>query len=241
MLDLKVVKLKDFAKVTGAEFLNRETVEQSFLYELGQSLPIILRITGEGFVKATDVIINGTSVPYTVQNATTILATLTESLGERPIKSISVLNDSANYSNTSSFSFEVGDRFEPTSGIEKAIAQFVKVLLTTPGSDDFDKTIGGGLNTLSGKTGDAAYTFLAQVALTLVRTGEFIRQRNSNLPLPNDEKLQSVEVISIDFANNDPSSIEARIRVNTLGTSNIPVALTLGTQGLLENLTTGVN
>jgi len=150
-----------------------------------------------------------------------------------------VITDRDNYTNFSAFSFEVGDRFEPLSGINKAIAQYVKILLTTPGTCSFEPALGGGLLKLPGTKLKAPYGFLAKTAMTLVNVAEDIRQRQAQLKMPSDEKLQSVEVLFIDFSEGDPSSIEAKIKVTTASQSNIPVSMTLGVQGLLESIQAG--
>jgi hypothetical protein len=240
MIDLKAIQLKEFAKVTKVELLSREEVEKIFLPTFGTALPLVLRIQGENFDNATDVLINGNQVQFTTLSKSTILATLSNAVRSSPITSISVLNDRENFSNSSLFTFEVGSRPGTVSGINKVIFQYVKVLLTTPGSDSFDKQFGGGLQKIPGSTSRAPYAFLTKTALTLVNVANEIRQRQFNLDIPNEEKLQSIEVLYIDFAKGDPSSIEVKLKVNTLAQSNLPVSLTLGVQGLLEDLTGAV-
>lgn len=237
MIDVKAVQLKEFAKVTNAEFLNREEVEKIFLPELGSALPSVIRLTGENFDRATDVLINGVQVQYSILSRSIILATLPSTLARATITSLQVLNDRDNFSNTSLFSFEFGKRLDTISGINKVIAQYIKVLMTTPGSDSFDKTLGGGLQKLPGSVSRAPYASLTKVALTLVNTAVDIQQRQFNLDIPNEEKLQSVEVLYIDFVKGDPTSIDTKIKVNTLAQNNIPVSLTLGVQSLIGSLT----
>lgn len=237
MIDVKAVQLKEFAKITSAEFLNREEVEKMFLPELGSALPSIIRLTGENFDRATDVIINGVTVQFSILSRTMVLATLPITLARATITSLQVLNDRENFSNTSMFSFEFGKHLDIISGLNKVIAQFIKVLMTTPGSDSFDKTLGGGLQKLPGSTSRAPYAALTKVALMLVNTAVSIQQRQFNLSIPNEEKLQSVEVLYIDFVKGDTTSIDVKIKVNTLAKTNIPISLTLGVKSLIESLT----
>lgn len=234
MIDVKAVQLREFAQVDKAEFLSREEVEGIYLPELGSALPLVLRLTGKNFDKATDTLINGVQVQFSVLNKTTILATLPSNLNRQPITSIQVLNDRANFSNTSMFTYELGNRLGTISGINKVIAQYLKVLMTTAGTDSFDKSLGGNLQKLPGSVSRAPYAFLTKVALTLTNVANDIRQRQFNLAMPNEEKLQSVEVLYIDFVKGDPTSLDVKIKVNTLAQNNIPVSLTLGVQSLVD-------
>jgi len=239
MFDLKIVHLKDYAVVTSADYLPADTVEEMYPFVLKESLPIILSLSGQNFKRATDVIINGFSVQFRVLSDKTMLATLPSSLANASLTSLTVLTNRATFTNNSLYLFQVGDTFSVESGINKAIAKYIKVLLTTPGTDTFDPTLGGGLLQIPGTSMKAPYAFLTKVAMVLTMVAEDIRSREFNLNIPASEKLQSVDILHIDFARGDPTSLDVKIKINTLGAANVPVALVLGVQGLTKNQVSG--
>lgn len=236
MLDIKAVKLKGFTKIRYVELLS-ETEAEAFSSD--GSAPYVIRIEGENFNKTTDVVINGHEANYKVLGPTIILAILPSAVRHRSITSIYVLTDKENFSISSLYSYELGASPGTISGPGKAVAQFLKVLLTTPGSDIFDRNLGAGLLQFPGAKTQGTHVILAKAAAAVQRAADQIRARNVNLDLPPDENIQSVEIVSIDFVKGNPTSVEIRVRVNTLAERGLAVALQLGAQGLVQDLLRG--
>lgn len=235
MLDIKAIKLKGFTRIRKVDYLSEAEVLATNPADV-QNLPYILRIEGDNFNKATDVVINGVETIYSVLSSTVILATLPASLEGRPLQSIYVLTDKENFAISSIYSYELGDRPEMLTGAGKAVAQFIKVLMTTPGTDMFDKGLGGGLQKFPGSKTQGTHVILARAAMAVQKAADQIRARNANLKIPPEENLQSIEILAIDFIKGDPTSVEVRLRVNTLADTGLPVSLQLGAQSLVQDL-----
>lgn len=235
MIDLKVVKPKDFAKIKSADYLSEELLKKMFLAKDGESFPIVLMLEGENFHRATDVVLNGHQLEYTLLSPTKIIAQVTPSLASQDITSLYVLTDKESFAVSSVLSFEFGAIPELMSGMTKVIAQFTKVMLTTPGTDTFDKGLGGGAQQFAGSTTKSPHTILAQAAMLVTRTADQIKSRQLNSSLPNDEKLKSVEILSLDFSRGDSTSIDMKIRLSTYAETGFPISLELGAQDLAAN------
>lgn len=228
MIDIKAIQLRDFTKVTRVDYMDTESIKQQFDIDPGEAIPQVLVVEGEHFDRAEDVWVNGTSVNYQLISSTKLFATLPSSIENQPITSIHVLTDKEDFSIASMFDFKFGSRPGPMRGQDKCIAQFIKVLMTTPGSDSFDKQLGGGIQKLPGSNVQGAHTLLARVASTVLRVAEQIRSRNEGLDLPNDERLHSVNILGLDFKRGDPTSVEVRLTINTFSVLGVPVSFQMG-------------
>ena len=238
MLDVKAIQLRDFAKVTKLDYLDEDSVREFFDMEaLGLStLPIILVAEGTNFARAAEVLVNGSSSQFTIVDDKRMFITLSKVVASQQLTSVVVLTDKETFSSSSLFSFELGGIPGLQSGPSKLIAQYVKLLLTTPGSDSFDKSSGGGLQKIPGSVSQPQHMALAQVAIIMNKVGEQIISRQDSVNLPNSEKLRSVEVVRLGFAKGDPTHIEVMIKLKTMDGASLPAAILLGAQNLVQDL-----
>ncbi len=238
MIDLKVIRLRDFAQVTKLDYLDRASVEEFFDTELLQlsEYPIMMVAEGSAFSRAVQVLINGHSVQFTIVSDKKMFITLTDVVASQAIESVFVITDRDSFINSSLFEFEVGNIPSTQAGPQKLISQFVKLLLTTPGSDSFDKASGGGMQKIPGSITMPPHMALAQVAVTIHKVADQIRAKQENIGLPNSEKLQSVDILRLNFAKKDRTHIEVMLRIRTMDNSSLPAALLLGAQNLLQEI-----
>lgn len=244
MIDLYAVRLKNFGIVEEAELLSYSMVMEYFPVssEAPYRPPMVLRLRGEGFDKTTDVIINGQHVQFSKvyepgSASMSVFAIIPDGLSTQKFSSIYVLIDSRDFTTASLYEWEFGSTPKFMSGIGKCVAQFVKVLLTTPGTDSFDPTLGAGLPKFVGQNVTSPSGLMAAVTMRVVTAVNDIRARNSSLThIPNDEKLASVDIISLNMDPSDPGSVMLVMRVNTFGTASLPVQLMLGAQDIAKDL-----
>jgi len=250
MFDLYIVKLKNFGIVKEAELLSKGMVEQYFPVSSTPPYrpPMVLRLRGEGFERATDVILNGHQLQFSKiyesgLSKMSVFAMIPDHVAVQKFTSIYVLLDTRDFSAASVYEWEFGQKPKYMSSVGKCVAQFVKVLLTTPGTDAYDPTLGGGLRKFAGMKVANPSSLLAAVTVRVIQTVNSIIARNSGLDhIPKDERLAGVDILSLNLDPADPGSIMLTMRVNTLGTANLPVQLMLGAQdiaqelGLIENV-----
>lgn len=244
MLDLYAIKLKNFAKVKEAELLSEALVKEFFPIssEAPFRLPVVLRLRGTNFEKATNVILNGHQLQFSKtyekgSNNLALLAMVPEHLFTQKFTSIYVLVDSMNFSQSSIYEWEFGTTPKVMSSAGKCVTQFVKVLLTTPGSDVFEPECGAGLQQFPGTKVSDPTGLLAAITVKVVSAVGYIRSKNAKLShIPNDEKLDNAEIISLNFDPGDPGSVQLVLNIRTLGAGNLPVQLMLGAEDLVQEL-----
>lgn len=98
------------------------------------------------------------------------------------------------------------------SGVHK-LAQFItKLLLTTQGSDLFDPTYGSSLLFLLKKSQsqEALADLRASIATHMRDVRRQVIASQTNLSLPSDERLQDLQLISVDY---DPVNVKFNIEV----------------------------
>lgn len=88
-----------------------------------------------------------------------------------------------------------------TVGIEGLLQLVAKTILTTPGTDSWSPWYGGGIIAYKnrGLTKARMKTITSDIVSIVKKSEENIRKAQTAINLSNDEKLRSLEVLSVDF------------------------------------------
>lgn len=200
---LEVVKYRDLA---GIKELSR--------FVPGTSLPT-LEILGEDFDNVEEVYINEVLSPeFIIVNRTTLWAVLP--IGARnSISTVEVI--SSTFTKTavaSKLQFKIGTTPKRVTGILRLVQLFTKWMLQTPGSDIFNREMGGGLQELVGKvqTTKGMEPVMSAIAQAIDRTTTQIRtsQLRSTGTLSADERLLSAALVDFGIFE---GKMEAQARV----------------------------
>lgn len=163
-----------------------------------------LDVIGEDFRSVDEVFINDMQVPdYIVVNKTRLIAQLPESLQENPdVTSIQVLSRTLTVTAKSLLRFRIGDTPGQVQGILRLLQLFVKLLLSEPGSDIFNKDLGGGALRNVGTTfsvGDGE-SIKQDFVIAIDRVArQIIGLQSRNGSLPRDERLLNAELKGATF------------------------------------------
>ena len=193
MIDLRVIKTTDILPIVKID-------SPSYA-------PLILMLTGRGFDFATKVYVNKTAVEpttadkeagFAVLSNTQIKVTVPKKLWDKVIEEVVVYGDSYSYVETTGVSLLMPG-ITAARGLTKAVQQFLYLLFTTPGTNLFSKSVGGGLGNLAGFTVDKSNVqgLIAKIHLAIKKCVRDIRSsqvRNANLSP--EERL--VDVIPVD-------------------------------------------
>jgi hypothetical protein len=175
----------------------------------------MLRIMGQDFRKAVVVRVDGISVPFTVLNQTNLLCALPSNA--QSIQEIDVVASSAKITGTSYFAFLLGDNPSTVSGVPKLVGQFIKGLLTTPGSSTFDKTFGAGMQKWAGQnTEHGGGTQAARAVMRIQQLAAQMTQGQLAANLPPEEVLLGVEVTDVSTSPSDPTIVNVSIVIKNL-------------------------
>lgn len=176
-----------------------------------------LEITGRDFRAVDEVFINDTLSPDVMVLAKTkLIAQLPESLQVNPdVQSVSVLSRTLTITRKSLLKFRIGETPGRVSSLTRLIQLFVKVLLTNPGSDIFNKNLGGGALKNVGSTFgiDEGTNLKANFTISVDTTvRQIIAIQSRNASIPRDERLLTARVVGVTF-NRASSSLFVNIEV----------------------------
>lgn len=164
-----------------------------------------LEVIGEDFRSVEEVLINDTPSPdVMVLSKTSLIAQLPEGLQRQPnVRNVVVLSRTFTLTPRSLLRFRIGETPGRTQGINRLVQLFVKLLLSTPGTDIFNRQLGGGaLRNVSRTFGTAeANAIKADFTIAIDRTARqilSIQSRNGSLPA--DERLLTANLVGATFS-----------------------------------------
>lgn len=187
-MDIQAFFFSDVLSVSGVE-------------EVPNLTPRSINIFGQDFNSAIRVLLNDQNSPsWIVVSPRQILAQVPAPLEDAVITSVQVLSADFTATERSKLIFELGNDTRRASGLKAMMQTFLKILFTTPGTDAFAKSIGGGALQGLGKNFDANNTQNLVSDFTIaVRRAEMqmISLQSRQLRLPDDEKLAAANVLGV--------------------------------------------
>lgn len=179
--------------------------------------PLVLKLNGKDFSQAVEVWVNGSATPFTIFSKTMILCSIPEALSN--ITSVEVITTSKTIERTTFFTYQIGTELNTVSSLEKVIFQFIKLLLTTTGSDVFHPGQGGDLQRWVGSTISAQNpaSLIAKVVIKIQQVASDIMtgQMASNIPF--SDRLAGAELLNMSPDPGDPTNIMISLRISTMG------------------------
>ena len=173
-----------------------------------QQVPLATRptldIVGQDFSSVDEVLVNDQSSPFIqILSNTRLTAQLPVNVHASEVRSVLVVSRRLTLSKSSVLRFKISDTPAKCTGLLKLMQLYVKLMLTTPGTDIFDPQLGGGVlnmlsSNISGSEGAGVVSQFIISSNNVVRQIIAIQGRQPKLPL--DEKLLSANVISAKFS-----------------------------------------
>jgi hypothetical protein len=132
------------------------------------------------------------------------------------IRTIYPISETRTVDKNTALQFSLGVYPKKLEGIGRLIQLFVKTLFTTPGTNIFFKTIGGGLGAVykKGYAMDQQDKIIPDIITAVAKTERDIKEMQASMRLPFDERLISATVASTSV---DPNSGTISF-ITTLGT-----------------------
>lgn len=200
---LEVVKFRDIVRMTSIPRLVPGFDEPT------------IEIKGDDFGSVSKVLINNSPSPeFIVVNKYTIYAQLPSTA--TGIKTVEIISNkfTKNFQD-SRLEYEIGDKSQVVSGIQKLLQLFVKWILQSPGSDIFNPDRGGGLQDAVGQVmvSRKMGPILGVITRAVSSTTAQIRSAQVNVKnLPLDERLLSAEVQNLRiFEDQGEASVSVKI------------------------------
>lgn len=194
----------------------------------------ILNIFGYDFAEVVEVLVNNKSVPFATLSTQNVYATLPEK--DTTLEDVRVIRASTTIGGRSFFSFLIGEHPRLTSGPAKLTYQFVKVLMTSTGTDLLRPEIGGNMQNWVGQKISSANTqaLVAQTVLAVSRAAAYMSSYQLSSKLPASEKLATVQVLDASLDPSDPTSMRLSIKLVSQAQQSAVFGLLLGS---LDKLT----
>lgn len=173
----------------------------------------ILSIFGHDFTSVVSVQINEKSVPFTPLSNRNVLAAFPEK--DTKLESVQVFREGTTIGGRSFFSFLLGEHPRVVEGVPKLVFQFVKVLLTTPGTDLLLPEIGGNMQNWVGQRVSSAnpQALVTQTVLAVSRAAAYMSAYQLSSNLPETEKLAAAQVLDASLDPSDPTSMRLSIKL----------------------------
>jgi len=179
--------------------------------------PLVLKLHGKDFSKAVEVWVNGSGVPFTIFSKTMILCSIPETLSN--ISSVEIITTSKTIERTTFFSYQLGADLNTTTSLEKTVFQFIKLLLTTTGSDIFHPADGGDLQRWVGTTFAAQNptSLIAKVVIKIQQIAASIIAGQMAANIPFNDRLAGAQLLQMAPDPDDPTNIMISLQINTMG------------------------
>lgn len=188
MADLQVVFLRDMIRIS------------SVRPDLTKPFPA-LRVVGTDMDEAVSVLINGVESPqYLPISRTELIAEIPSNIDV--VASVAVLTNTLLSTARSVVVIRLNSQSSKVSGIVRLVQRFITMLLTSPGTDLYRPSMGGGLQSLIARTfsrrDSQALQSIATQAVRKTVTDLIEIQSTSDFLAP-DERIASAQVTGVTF------------------------------------------
>ena len=164
----------------------------------------VIDVLGADFTSVDSVLVNDVEAPsYYVVSKTRMFVTLPSLVPSGTVTSVAVTSSRLTISDQSLLKFRVSRIPSKVSGILRLVQLFTKVLFTTPGSDIFNRRMGGGglrsvgRNFSKAESGAIISDFVVAVDNT---TRQIVTIQGRQPQLPSDVRILAARVASARFS-----------------------------------------
>jgi hypothetical protein len=184
-------------------------------------------VQGVDFIDVVSVEINGTrSTAFVVLSPTRLTAAIPAQHLGKAIQSVVVYRGVETVAGTeSAVRFDLASPGMASDGA-LLVQRFLKILLTSQGSDAFRPDLGTQLRSLVGSTLPAA-TLRARATFAVDRASQLLRKEQTLRPVSNPaEMLKSATLLSAVFSP-ETSTLDLRVRINSMDGSSMETGMIL--------------
>lgn len=185
----------------------QESIAVSQVLNVPGLVPRTLHIVGADFRAVEEVLMNEVTSPsFLVLSKTELIAQVPAPLVSETISSVSVLSRRMTLTASSFLRFRLGQTAGKVRGILRLQQLFLRMLLTTPGSDIFAPSLGGGALAHLGQSvsvGDGSDIVSSLIIAVDNTSKQLIQIQGQNQAIPPDERLLSADIISSGFNKNE--------------------------------------
>lgn len=190
-------------------------------------LPPAIVVVGQNMNLASEIRYNDAIVPelFVVAN-NRLIARVPDSQIGKPLNSISVFANTRSVGKDTVVSLSAGSPFTTVSGMDRLVQSWIMTFMTTPGTNIFSPSSGGGAQTIIGKTTNrSGDSVSADLAMAVSRTkSEILNSQARGRSIPLSEKLLNCSITSVNF---DPTTsvLSATVSIQNMAGQQAEVSL----------------
>ena len=191
--------------------------------------PMVIEIEGSDFSSVSEILVNDIVLEeFIVVSKKIIYLTLPPNVQQ--VRTLSVRSTSFTKTESGSIvEYKIGNKTKTVNGILRLTQMFIRYLLTSPGSDIFNPTEGGGLQDIVGVVGTTGKnsSVLGALSQAVRKTSEdIIRTQRSLTNLPLEARLLSARLLDLASTKNTDSA-QMRILIESYAGKDATANLSL--------------
>lgn len=193
-----------------------------------RGVPLALVVEGDDFSSVDEVQINSITSPDVVITAPNrLIAQVPELVAKGTVTTVTVLSKRLTVTPRSFLRFRVPRTPGRVSGILKLMQLYLKVLMTTPGTDIFSPELGGGVLQNLGATFSAEHNgdVVSNLAIAVQRTNrQIVAMQSRDSRIPREERLLRSKLVSASFNRAEAAligTIEIASQAGKTATANL--------------------
>lgn len=208
----------------------QEAIRVTSVRVVNGSSPTVIDVAGDDFSSVDTVELNEIEAPsFIVVSRTRMLVELPSSVSSTSLRTVTVISRRLMLTAKSLLRFRVSNVPTKVSGTMRLVQLFLKVLLTTPGSDIFNRRLGGGgLDNIGQTFGrDQSGAIISDFVVSVQNTARQITAlQGRTAGLPAEERLLNAKVLRAQFSAQESAllvSIEISSQTGRAAVANVVV------------------
>jgi hypothetical protein len=185
--------------------------------------PPSIIVLGDRLNRANEITYNGVQVDeWVVSSETRLVLRIPNSQVGRELSELMVLATVQFAEQDALVQLGLSRPVRAVSGIDRLVQQWVMTFLTTPGSDVFNLSSGGGGRSLIGKSIGANTAPAADIAIAVDRTkSQLLKAQANNSSIPPSERLLSASLVSVSYDKSNTTAYAVVDLRNVVGVSSL--------------------
>lgn len=189
--------------------------------------PPSIVVIGDKLNTTSEILYNGIlATEFVISSSSRLIVRIPASQVGKDITDFQVFSSKPQLNQDASLIFEVSKPVQKVSGIDRLVQSWMILFMTTPGSDVFVPSSGGGAKAIIGSRTDKKHkSAAADLAVSIDRTARELTKLQSRAKnLPPQEKLlsSSLESVSTDEST---GTLSARVRLKNMVNQSANVSL----------------
>ncbi len=189
--------------------------------------PPSIVVVGDSLNTASEILYNGIlATEFFISSSSRIVVRIPPSQVGKDLRDFQIFSSRPKLNNDAALVFEVSKPVQQVSGIDRLVQSWMMLFMTSPGSDVFSPSSGGGARSIIGSRTDRKHkSAAADLAVAIDRTANELTKLQSRAKnIPPQERLlsSSLEAVSTDEST---GTLSARVSLKNMVNQSANVSL----------------